>query len=80
MFYNATHQVYQQIIHNSEGCFNLDKPYETKDIFGVVVLEYAVVPRKKVSNKTFEMWIEKVGRITECEMDYIHNHVLNLFH
>lgn len=69
-------QVYQQTIHYSEGCFNLDKSYETKNIFGVVVvLEDAVVPREKVYTKAFEMWVEKVGSITECEGNYIHSHV-----
>jgi hypothetical protein len=69
-------QVYQQIINYSEGCYNLDNPFETKNIFGVVVvLEDAVVPREKVYNKAFEMWAEKVGRTTDLEKDYMHSHV-----
>ncbi|WP_446787162.1 hypothetical protein [Macellibacteroides fermentans] len=64
-------QVYQQIIYYSEGRFNLDKAYETKNIFGiVVVLEDAVVPREKVYAKAFEMWAEKLGSITVCEREY----------
>lgn len=69
-------QVYQQIIHFSAGYFNLDKAYEIKNIFGVVVvLEDAVVPREKIYNKAFEMWVEKSSGITECEKEYIHSHV-----
>jgi len=69
-------QVYQQIIHYSEGHFKLDKSYSKREIFGVVVvLEDAVIPRNKVYNKAFEIWVEKVGSITESERDYIHSHV-----
>jgi hypothetical protein len=69
-------QVYQQIIHYSEGYFDLDKSYETKNIFGVIVVfEDAVVPREKVYKRAFEIRAENVGRITECEREYIHSHV-----
>lgn len=69
-------QVYQQIIHYSEGLFSLDKQYEMNNIFGVVVVfEDAVVPREKVYNKAFEMWVDKVGSISESVRDYIHSHI-----
>lgn len=69
-------QVYQQILYYSNDCFSLDKKYEVKNIFGVVVvLEDAVVPREKVYNKAFEMWVEKTGDIKKSDKDYIHSHV-----
>lgn len=69
-------QVYQQIIHYSEGFFSLDKPYELNHIFGVVVVfEDAVVPREKVYNKAFEMWVDKVGSISESVRNYLHSHI-----
>lgn len=69
-------QIYQQIIHYSEGFFSLDKSYELNHIFGVVVVfEDAVVSREKVYDKAIEVWIDKVGSISECDIDYIRSHV-----
>jgi hypothetical protein len=69
-------QVYQQILNYSKGCFNLDKNYEFKNIFGVVVvLEDAVVSREKVYNMAFEIWREKTGDIKKSDKDYIHSHI-----
>ena len=69
-------QVYQQIIYYSEGYFNLDKPYEKKNLFGVVVVfEDAVVSRERVYERAFEMWVDKVNCITENERKFIHSHV-----
>ncbi|OPY59905.1 MAG: hypothetical protein A4E56_03030 [Pelotomaculum sp. PtaU1.Bin065] len=69
-------QVYQQILNYSESYYALDKIYDQKHLFGVVVvLEDAVVPREKVYNKAFEMRIKKVGSISDNEKGYVHSHI-----
>lgn len=69
-------QVYQQIINYIEGHYEVDKKYDKKNIFGVVVvLEDAVLPRAKVYEKAFDLWSKSVGDISKDEKDYIHSHV-----
>ena len=68
-------QLYKQIVNYLAGKFELDKHYEKKDIFGVVVvLEDAVVSRKKVYDKVF-LELERTAHLDDEEKRYIHSHI-----
>lgn len=68
-------EVDKQIVNYLAGKFELDKHYEKKDIFGVVVvLEDAVVSRKKVYDKVF-LELERTAHLDDEEKRYIHSHI-----
>lgn len=68
-------QIYNQIKNYMQGLFQLDKSYSKNSIFGiVVVLEDAVVSRKKVYEKTYDILQESMT-LSEEEKDYICSHI-----
>lgn len=68
-------QIYNQINNYLQGFFQLDKTYTKENIFGiVVVLEDAVVSRKKVYDNAISILLE-AGAISQEEKDYICSHI-----
>ena len=68
-------QIYNQIKNHLRGLFELDKYYSKNNIFGiVVVLEDAVVSRKKVYDKSFSILQEKEN-LSEKDKNYISSHI-----
>lgn len=68
-------QIYTQIKNYSQGLFQLDKVYSRDSIFGiVVVLEDAVVPRKKVYDKVYTI-LQETTDLSEAEKKYICSHI-----
>lgn len=68
-------QIYNQINNYLQGLFQLDKLYSKNNIFGiVVVLEDAVVSRKKVYEKVYEI-LENTETLTEENRRYICSHI-----
>lgn len=68
-------QVYNQINNYLKGLFKLDKLYLKENIFGiVVVLEDAVISRKKVYDKVYSI-IQKKENLSEEERIYICSHI-----
>ena len=68
-------QIYNQIHNYLQGLFQLDKVYSKENIYGiVVVLEDAVVSRKKVYEKVYDILQETVT-LTEEEKNYICSHI-----
>ena len=68
-------QIYNQIKNYLLGFFQLDKSYSKDNIFGVVVvLEDAVVSRKKIYEKTYDILQETIS-LSEKEKDYICSHI-----
>lgn len=68
-------KIYNQIKYYLQGLFQLDKAYSQKDIFGiVVVLEDAVVSRKKVYEKVYSM-LQETEILSEEEKNYICSHI-----
>lgn len=68
-------QIYNQIQNFLDGLFQLDKTYTKEQIFGiVVVLEDAVVSRKKVYDKVYEM-MQETDDLSEEEQTYICTHI-----
>ena len=69
-------QVYHQVQNYLSGHFQLDKDYKMDKIYGiVVVLEDAVVSRKKVYEKAIEFLAEESGVISEEANKYICSHI-----
>ncbi|MEG2013870.1 MAG: hypothetical protein RR063_11815, partial [Anaerovoracaceae bacterium] len=69
-------QVYRQILNYTDGCFELDKKHDKEKMFGVVVvLEDAVLPRKRVYERAFDLWSEKNEVLSEAERTYIRSHI-----
>lgn len=67
--------IYKEINNYLQGCFQLDKQYLKDKIFGiVVVLEDAVVSRKKVYEKVYEI-LEKTETLDTEEKNYICSHI-----
>ncbi len=68
-------QIYIQISNYSQGLFQLDKTYSKENIFGiVVVLEDAVVSRKKVYDKAYSI-LDKNGNLSDEDKKYICSHI-----
>lgn len=68
-------QIYNQIKNYLQGLFQLNKTYLKDNIFGiVVVLEDAVVSRKKVYDKAYTILQEKYN-LSEEEKNYICSHI-----
>ncbi len=68
-------QIYNQIKNYMQGLFQLDKSYSKNSIFGiVVVLEDAVVSRKKVYEKAYDI-LQETMTLSEEEKDYICSHI-----
>ena len=68
-------QIYNQIKNHLRGLFELDKKNKKNNIFGiVVVLEDAVVSRKKVYDKSFSILQEKEN-LSEKDKNYISSHI-----
>lgn len=68
-------QIYNQIKNYLQGLFQLDKTYSKDNIFGiVVVLEDAVVSRKKVYDKVYAILQETVD-LSEDDKNYICSHI-----
>lgn len=68
-------QIYNQINNYLQGLFQLDKVYSKENIYGiVVVLEDAVVSRKKVYEKVYDILQETVT-LSEEEKNYICSHI-----
>ena len=68
-------QIYNQIKNYVQGLFQLDKAYSKDNIFGiVVVLEDAVVSRKKVYDKVYAL-LQETDNLTEDEKNYICSHI-----
>ena len=68
-------QIYNQIKNYLQGLFQLDKTYIKDNIFGiVVVLEDAVVSRKKVYDKVYTI-LQENGALSEEEKNYICSHI-----
>lgn len=68
-------QIYNQIKNYLQGLFQLDKFYSKDNIFGiVVVLEDAVVSRKRVYEKAYEILQETIT-LNEEEKNYICSHI-----
>lgn len=68
-------QVYNQVKNYLQGLFQLDKAYTKDNIYGiVVVLEDAVVSRKKVYEKVYAL-LEETATISEEEKNYICSHI-----
>lgn len=68
-------QIYNQIENYLQGLFELDKDYSKNNIFGiVVVLEDAVVSRKKVYDKAFSI-LQETENLSEEDKNYISSHI-----
>ena len=68
-------QIYNQINNYLQGLFQLDKAYSKENIYGiVVVLEDAVVSRKKVYEKVYAILKETVT-LSEEDKNYICSHI-----
>ena len=68
-------QIYNQINNYLQGLFQLDKMYSKENIYGiVVVLEDAVVSRKRVYEKVYDILQETVT-LSEEEKNYICSHI-----
>ena len=68
-------QIYNQINNYLQGLFQLDKMYSKENIYGiVVVLEDAVVSRKKVYEKVYDI-LEETMTLSEEDKDYICSHI-----
>lgn len=68
-------QIYNQINNYLQGLFQLDKMYSKENIYGiVVVLEDAVVSRKKVYEKVYDI-LEETMTLLEEGKDYICSHI-----
>lgn len=68
-------QIYNQVKNYLQGLFQLDKTYSKDNIFGiVVVLEDAVVSRKKVYDKVYAILQETVD-LSEDDKNYICSHI-----
>mgnify|MGYP000369396869 FL=1 len=69
-------QIYHQIQNYLLGHFKLDKKYEKEKIYGiVVVLEDAVVSRKRVYVKAIELLRKEQGTVSEEIKNYIYSHI-----
>ena len=70
-------QIYDQIKNYLQGLFRLDKSYLKDNIFGiVVVLEDAVVSRKKVYEKVYDiLQVQETITLSEKEKNYICSHI-----
>lgn len=68
-------QIYNQVKNYLQGLFWLDKVYSKDNIYGiVVVLEDAVVSRKKVYEKVYAL-LEETATLSEEEKNYICSHI-----
>lgn len=68
-------QIYNQVKNYLQGLFRLDKVYSKDNIYGiVVVLEDAVVSRKKVYEKVYAL-LEETATLSEEEKNYICSHI-----
>lgn len=68
-------QIYNQVKNYLQGLFQLDKVYSKDNIYGiVVVLEDAVVSRKKVYEKVYAL-LEETATLSEEEKNYICSHI-----
>ncbi len=68
-------QIYNQIKNYLQGLFQLDKTYSKNNIFGiVVVLEDAVISRKKVYEKAYDILKETIA-LSKEEKEYICSHI-----
>ena len=68
-------QIYNQIENYLQGLFELDKDYSKNNIFGiVVVIEDAVVSRKKVYDKAFSI-LQETENLSEEDKNYIISHI-----
>ena len=68
-------QIYNQINNYLDGLFQLDKAYSKENIYGiVVVLEDAVVSRKKVYEKVCNILQDAIN-VSEEEKNYICSHI-----
>lgn len=68
-------QIYNQINNYLKGLFQLDKAYSKENIYGiVVVLEDAVVSRKKVYEKVYDI-LQEMVTLSEEEKNYICSHI-----
>lgn len=68
-------QIYNQINNYLQELFQLDKMYSKENIYGiVVVLEDAVVSRKKVYEKVYDI-LEETMTLLEEDKDYICSHI-----
>lgn len=68
-------QIYNQINNYLQGLFQLDKAYSKENIYGiVVVLEDAVMPRKKVYEKVYDI-IRETETLTDDDKNYICSHI-----
>jgi hypothetical protein len=68
-------QIYNQIKNYLQGLFQLDKVYLKDNIFGIViVLEDAVVSRKKVYDKVYTI-LQETDDLSEEEKNYICSHI-----
>lgn len=68
-------QIYYRIRDYIDGLFQLDKDYSKENIFGIiVVLEDAVVSRKRVYEKAFSL-IEDAFSLTDEEKRFISSHI-----
>lgn len=68
-------QIYNQVKNYLQGLFQLDKVYSKDNIYGiVVVLEDAVVSRKKVYEKVYA-FLEETATLSEEEKNYICSHI-----
>lgn len=69
-------QIYNQINNYLKGFFRLNNVYTKENIFGiVVVLEDAVVPRKKVYDSAISILLESGAILEQEEKDYICSHI-----
>lgn len=68
-------QIYNQVKNYLQGLFQLDKTYSKDNIFGiVVVLEDAVVSRKKVYDKVYAI-LQETADLSEDDKNYICSHI-----
>lgn len=68
-------QIYNQVENYLQGLFELDKDYSKNNIFGiVVVLEDAVVSRKKVYDEAFSI-LQETEDLSEEDKNYISGHI-----
>lgn len=69
-------QVYNQMQNYLSGHFQLNRKYEKENIYGiVVVLEDAVVSRKKVYEKAVELLGAEMDKVSEEIKNYICSHI-----
>jgi len=76
IYAEAIIQIYHQIINYIKGYFELDKLYNKEHLFGVVVmLDDIALSRRKMYDRVFELYQQRLESLDIVEQRYIHSHI-----